>query len=115
MSCWFALCSGLMKRAAYGVPWGPLSQSARSWRWHAEQRSTRGETSWWRMRICSGVSPREWSHTRERFFACMRRSAEKELPWQSLHFTFRWLEAAQASTMGRISWQRAQPMPSSPP
>ena len=45
----------------------------------------------------------------------MRRSAEKELPWQSLHFTLRWLEAAQASTMGRISWQRAQPMPSSPP
>ena len=49
------------------------------------------------MWICSGVSPREWSHTREMFFACMRSSAEKELPWQSLHFTSRWLDAAQAS------------------
>jgi hypothetical protein len=67
------------------------------------------------MRICAGVSPREWSHTRWRFFACMRRSAEKELPWQPLHGTPRWVDSAQASTMGRISWQRAQPMPSSPP
>jgi hypothetical protein len=39
----------------------------------------------------------------------------KELPWQSLQATLRWLEADQLSTIGRISWQRAQPFPSSPP
>ena len=45
----------------------------------------------------------------------MRSSVENELPWHSLQLTLRWLECDQASTSGRISWQRAQPMPSLPP
>jgi hypothetical protein len=89
MSCWFVLCSRLVKRAAYVEPWGPLCQSACSCRWHDAHRSTRGATSPCRMWICSGDSPREWSHTRLRFFACIRKSAVKELPWQSWHVTFR--------------------------
>ncbi len=60
------------------------AQSAASWAWQAAQRATRGATSWCRMWICSGLSPRACSHTRSRFFACIRRSAVNELPWQSL-------------------------------
>ncbi len=115
MSCWFALCLASTKIAAYGVPCGPLCQSACSCRWQVAHRASSGSTSACLRRICSGVSPRECSHTRCRFFACMRSSALKELPWHSLHLTFRWVECDQASTMGRISWQRAQPIPSSPP
>ncbi|MFN8093637.1 MAG: hypothetical protein U0599_15750 [Vicinamibacteria bacterium] len=45
----------------------------------------------------------------------MRSSAVNELPWHSLHRTPRWLECCHASTIGRISWQRARASPSSPP